>query len=218
VSIWIYLKFYRKIFPDYYVELEKAVNGCKTLLDLGCGTNSPIKYFSKKPTFCVGVDIFQSSIEESKKENIHNEYHCMNVLDIANKFKTNSFDCVLASDLIEHLTKKEGFNLLDLMEKTARKKVIIFTPNGFFLKHEFHGNPWQIHKSAWTANELKKEGFKVVGINGWKPLRRLLAYTNSWPKYLLRIISDMTQIFVKNHPEKAFNLLCIKEKEYSPKT
>jgi len=56
---------YSKIFPQYVNELEKAVRGCKSLLDAGCGSDSPIKSFSKK-LYCIGVDIFKPSIEKSK--------------------------------------------------------------------------------------------------------------------------------------------------------
>ena len=57
----LYYGFYRKIFPDYPVELERAVWDCKTLLDVGCGSNSPIKSFSGK-LYSVGVDAFKPSV------------------------------------------------------------------------------------------------------------------------------------------------------------
>ena len=117
----LYYKIYLSIFPDYPRELEKLVGNSKTLLDIGCGYNSPIKSFSHK-IYSVGVDAYEDFIKMSKKEKIHNKYYLMNVLDIEKKFKPNSFDCVLASDLIEHLTKKDGFKVLDMMEKIAKKK------------------------------------------------------------------------------------------------
>ena len=103
----VYVNYYVKIFSSYETELEKAIGKCKTLLDVGCGNDSPIKSFSKK-FYSVGVDIFKPSIEKSKNLKIHNKYYKINVLDIGKKFKPNSFDCVLASDLIEHLSKEDG--------------------------------------------------------------------------------------------------------------
>jgi len=41
----------------------------------------------------------------------------MPVLDIDTMFKKWGFDCVLASDLIEHLTKKEGEILLKKLKE-----------------------------------------------------------------------------------------------------
>jgi len=62
----VHHKYYVKLFPNYGIELERAVEKCKSLLDVGCGSNSPIKSFSKK-LYCVGVDAFYASIEKSKK-------------------------------------------------------------------------------------------------------------------------------------------------------
>jgi ubiquinone/menaquinone biosynthesis C-methylase UbiE len=201
--------FYLKIFPNYNIELEKSVKGCKSLLDVGCGDSSPIKSFSKK-LYCVGVDSFKPSIEKSKKLKIHNKYYKVNVLDIGKKFKPNSFDCVLASDLIEHLTKKQGLRLINMMEKIAKKKVIIFTPNGFLSQRIYENNPWQLHKSGWSVEEMKKKGYYVIGINGWKYLRGEYAKIKFWPKILWKIISDITQMFVKKRPTRAFQILCFK--------
>ncbi len=83
--------------------------------------------------YCVGIDIFEHSLEKSKKKKIHNEYYEIDYSQAEKSFEENSFDCVLASDFIEHLEKEEGYRLLKVVEKLARKKVIIFTPNGFFL-------------------------------------------------------------------------------------
>lgn len=139
----------------------------------------------------------------------------MDVLDVGKKFGSNSFDCVLASDLIEHLTKEDGIRLIEVMEKIAKNKVIIFTPNGFLPQREHDNNPWQVHKSGWTVKEMKERGYKVIGINGWKPLKGEFARIKFWPKYFWMIISDITQFFMRNHPERAFQILCIKTKEYS---
>jgi len=65
------------------------------LLDLGCGSNSPISRFSSKITYRVGVDIFDNSIWLSKKINIHNEYVKRDILDIENKFEERSFDYLI---------------------------------------------------------------------------------------------------------------------------
>lgn len=201
---------YYRIFPSCQKELKRAVGNCKTLLNVGCGSNSPIKSFSKN-LFSVGIDSFKPSIEKSKKKKIHNKYFLMDVLKIDKKFKPKSFDCVLALDLIEHLKKKDGIRLIKKMEKIAKKKVIIFTPNGFLPQEEYENNIKQVHLSGWSAREMMKKGYKIIGINGLKSLRKEQAEIKFKPKFFWLVISALTQIFVKNNPEKAFQILCIKK-------
>ncbi|MCM8802024.1 MAG: SAM-dependent methyltransferase, partial [Candidatus Omnitrophica bacterium] len=109
-----------------------------------------------------------------------------------------------------------GLELIEKMEKIAKKKVIIFTPNGFLPQKEYENNPWEVHRSGWTAEEMKKMGYKVIGISGWKSLWKFLrgerAEIKLKPKWFWYLILDITQFFTKNHPEKAFQILCIKEK------
>ncbi|MBI2549616.1 class I SAM-dependent methyltransferase [Candidatus Woesearchaeota archaeon] len=221
----LYYGFYRKIFPDYPVELEKAVGDCKTLLDVGCGSNSPVKLFQHR-LYSVGVDAFKPSVEKAKGEKTHNKYYVMDVLEIGKAFKPGSFDCVLASDVIEHLAKEDGYKLLDMMEKIARRKVIIFTPNGFMPQAAYEGNPWQLHKSGWAVNEMRKRGYKVTGVNGFKPLRwggcegkfgEEFTSIRLKPKYFWLVVSDLTQLFLRKHPERAFQILCVKTMSAKPK-
>lgn len=207
----LYYKFYTKIFTNYQMELEKRVEGCGSVLDVGCGSDSPIKLFSRRP-YSVGVDVFGPAISKSKRQKIHDKYYKMSVLGIGKKFKPGSFDCVIAADLIEHMTKEEGMKLLKMMERIAKKRVVVVTPNGFIEQGEHEGNPWQVHKSGWTVKDMESRGYEVIGVNGWKPLRGEHAELNFRPKYLWLVISDITQFFVRNRPEKAFEILCVKNK------
>ena len=206
---YIYRHFYTKLFPDYHAELKKAVGDCKSLLDVGCGSSSPIKLFSKN-LYSVGVDMFEPYIKKSKTRKIHSEYYKIGALDIGKVFDDESFDCVFAGDLIEHLDKKDGLSLLKMMERVAKEKVIIFTPNGFLPQNERDGNKLQIHKSGWSIEEMRSMGYDVIGINGWRPLRGSDTAIRFKPKFFWRIISDMTQFFVRNKPKYACQILCIK--------
>jgi len=201
---------YRKVFPGYEEELEKAIGDNYSVLDVGCGNNSPIRRVSEHK-YCVGVDAFKPSIKQSKKLGIHSKYYNIDVLKIKDKFKEDEFDCVLASDLIEHLTSEEGLELMKQMERIAKNKVIIFTPNGFLKQPECKGNPWQLHKSGWKTINFIYRGYSVIGINGLKCLRGHHAGVKWKPKWVWIIISAITQVFVRKRPTKAFQLLCYKE-------
>ena len=196
-------------------ELRQELKDCKSILDLGCGSSSPIgglRLFLAN-VHLVGVDAFAPSIKSSRRKGIHDEYFLMNVLDIEGKFGRKSFDCVAALDLIEHLQKKEGSRLLEIMEKMARKKVVISTPNGFLAQRAYDGNVSQIHRSGWTTEEMRARGYRVVGVNGWKPLKGEFGKPIISPARLGEWISSLTTPFVRHKPEKAFEILCIKDLE-----
>lgn len=209
----IYQIIFDSLFDSYSfeTELKKAAGGFDSLLDVGCGARSPIKRFSKG-MYTVGIDLFKPSIEASKKSGIHDKYFLMNMLDIDKKFKPQSFECVLSCDTLEHITFKEGSQLLKKMEKVAKNRVVVFTPNGFIKQDPYEDNYLQIHKSGWTVDDMKKRGYTIIGINGWKPLRSEGSQIRLSPKNIWEIISMTTQIlFARRFPKTAYQMLCIKD-------
>jgi len=195
----------------YHQELEKAIGNVASLLDVGCGINTPIAHVSRRPLKLIGVDGFQPSIDESRKNNKHDDYVLSDLLNIGSHFDTKSFECVVALDVIEHFSKENGFKLLESMEQLASKRVIVFTPNGFLAQDEHSGNVLQKHVSGWSVEEMEQRGYQVIGINGWKPLLGEFSLPRFWPKPIWTVISRLTQPIVRNRPRSAFQILCIKE-------
>jgi SAM-dependent methyltransferase len=193
---------------NFYSFLKKQLHSCETILDLGCGSNSPIRFVSAKKH---GVDISKSVIEIAAKKRTHDRFSVLDVNKINTKFVSCSFDAVVAIDLIEHVTKEDGARLLKKMENIARKKVIIFTPNGYLsqeakVRHDRH-------LSGWTASQMGKMGYKVYGMYGSKFLRKEKHEIRFFPKFFWAIISEIIQwVYVIYFPEKAAAILCIKEK------
>lgn len=190
---------------------KEILDSCKTVLDLGCGQNSPIKSFSDRLEYSMGVDNFIPYIERSKNLRIHSDYLISNVFDACQKIKDNFFDCVLALDLIEHLNKTDGLKLIKEMERMAKKKVIIFTPNGFLKQEIFDGNIRQVHLSGYSVKEMRNMGYKIFGMSGLKFLRKEKGNIKFWPAVIWRRIASLTQIIVYYFPELAFQILCIKD-------
>jgi len=214
--IKILKKINREIFGpllEQYPSLVKkeVIGSCQTLLDLGCGTKSPVEKFSNKLHYSVGIDIFKPSLLKNNKLKIYTEYRKMDVLEIGDAYKKNSFDCVLASELIEHLTKDDGLRLIAMMEKIAKKKVIIFTPNGYLPQDKYDGNEFQIHHSGWYPSEMEDMGYRVIGIRGLKLLRGKHGMIKWAPREFWRRISLLTQPVTEKFPKTAFQILCVKD-------
>jgi len=192
-------------------KLESEVVGkCATAIDLGCGKDSPLKFFSNELKYSLGVDSHMPSIASSMKSGIHSEYIASDILETCRKITDNSFDCALALDLIEHLEKEDGEKLLKEMARIAKKRIIIYTPNGFLKQTVFEDNQAQKHLSGWSVKEMKKFGFKVYGMSGLKILRKEMGEIKYRPRLIWRFISFLTQVPVYFLPTLAFQILCVK--------
>jgi len=191
--------------------LQKEILGVSlTVLDLGCGKSSPLKFFSADLKYSLGVDSFGSYLEESKKQGIHSDYLQADIFSACEKMADKSFDCVIALDLIEHLTKNQGLKLIREMERLARRKIIIYTPNGFFSQEDFDYNQAQKHLTGWTVEELKNSGFKVKGMSGLKYFRRGFMGKALRPKIFWQFLASASQPLVFFIPQLSHQLLCIK--------
>jgi predicted TPR repeat methyltransferase len=153
---------------SYKEILGGELMGFRTILDLGCGKNSPILQLNLHAR-TIGVDVFDAYLNKDKEVN-HTDYVKADLRTA--EFKNNSIEVVVALDVIEHLPKEDGLHLMDKMERWASKKVIIFTPNGFIQNSISDSNVYQQHTSGYHAGEFIARGYKVYGMNGWRFLRK----------------------------------------------
>jgi len=202
---------YNRIFPPWTNELKKELSDSRTVLDLGCGSHSPLQH--SPVTYSVGVELFKPYLEESKRKGVHSEYILADIREV--EFKPKSFDAAIAIEVLEHLTKQEGYELLKKMERWARKKIIITTPNGYLWQNGYDNNLLQEHKSGWSVEELEKLGFKVFGMNGWKKLRGYKGEMRYKPAFFWARVLYLTQKVTYRYPKLAFQLFAVKQIEKS---
>jgi 2-polyprenyl-3-methyl-5-hydroxy-6-metoxy-1,4-benzoquinol methylase len=189
------------------IETLLRQHGCASLLDVGCGTSSPLRLlrFSGKT---VGIDSFPPAIEASKRAGIHHEYICGQIENI--QVPAKSFDAVIALELIEHLPKERGPAFLADLERIARRIVIISTPNGYVPQGPIAGNPFQEHLCGWNVDELQSRGYAINGILGLKTLRGAEAKLTVKPAIVGAALSKVSEPFVWGRPQRAFGLLAHK--------
>jgi len=72
-------------------------------------------------------------------------------------FKTKSFDCVVAVELIEHLQKPDGYTFLEETKRIAKRRIVLSTPSGYF--KSLCDTDEEVHRSGWNKSELEKSGF-----------------------------------------------------------
>jgi hypothetical protein len=139
------------------------MNSC-TVLDVGCGVGVTLKEFCCP--IKIGVDAHRPYLENAKfgEQFIKINFMAERLNEI---FLANSMDSVTLIDVIEHFEKEVAFHVLRQVEEIAAKRVIVFTPRGFFQQVEVDhyglgGESFQRHRSGWEVEDFQKLGYNVV--------------------------------------------------------
>jgi SAM-dependent methyltransferase len=199
----------RRYFPEPLVQLlRRELAGMESVLDVGCGSDSRLQFVPGLPRK-VGVDAFGPSIERARAQGIHHEYIQTEIerLDLPER----SFDAVIALDVVEHFDKAASLVFVERLERLARKRVILFTPNGFLPQEPLYGNPWQEHKCGWDPSDFSARGYRVEGVLGWKALRGALHLPRLRPHWLGEQLAHATLLYTAKRPHLDAALFAVKD-------
>ncbi len=176
-----------------------------SVLDVGCGYGKwgflAKKYFWNtengdimREPFVAGVDLYSPNLARLNKHSIYNLLTQSNAMRLP--FKDNSFDTIIAMEIIEHMPEEDGFKLLSELERVARKRVMLSTPNKLDLRggveDESGFNPHEAHLSWWKIKTFKKLGYRCFGLGSklW-PSRLWNIVELSYVSFRLPWISDI---------------------------
>lgn len=130
-------------FEESHRIIRALLNGCATVLDLGCGKRYQTQHIPD--TVCVDIDPEFATDPR------------LLVLDIRTApsvFRRWHFDAVLLGDVIEHLSKEDGAKLLRELEPIT-DRIILFTPLGeLWLSPPDQANSPHQHRSGWMPGDL----------------------------------------------------------------
>lgn len=223
ISKFYHQRHISKIFHTLPFCLQEELKDCQSVLDIGCGPLSPLQY-CRNVKKSVGVEPYTPYFLQACKNKIHNKYLKREIRGLT--YPVNSFDAVIMIEVIEHLPKKVGKEILLKAEKWARKKIIVTTPNGFFSMGEVDKNPWQTHKSGWIMADFTKLSFVCHGLAGAKffyhsrnqvsemvdkDAGNIFTNIRFSPKALFYLLNSFIQIITYFLPEVAFELLAVKK-------
>lgn len=133
----------------------------QSYLDLGCGRGKwgyLLKTSHKPPSHVVGGDLDVECIRYVKSHRVYDDLVMFDGRHLP--FRDESFDVVLASEVLEHMKKSDGYCLLSEAERVARQKVVASTPllGARYWYGEKH------HMSKWGVGDLRKKGYTVRGV------------------------------------------------------
>lgn len=186
---------------DYYNHerpemLDYLPEGCKTLLDVGCGEGNFAHYIKQKHKIeAWGIELMEGPGEEAIKK-LDKVFigPCENFLD---QLPDQFFDAIYCNDVLEHLV--DPYSVLGILKDklTDRGVVISSIPNiryhDAFKKvilqknweYEAHGIFDKTHLRFFTKKSIKKmytdQGYTIVRHEGINKTRSLMPYLYNIP-------------------------------------
>lgn len=95
----------------------------------------------------------------------YNNIFIGDALECLSKIPDGAYEFVVAIDILEHFWKVDGWIFMRELARVCSRAALISTPKDFH-EQEFEANPFETHRSIWSAAELAQVGFSNVIENG----------------------------------------------------
>jgi SAM-dependent methyltransferase len=153
-----------------------------TVLDVGCGYGRwchliQSNYWEAglaEPPSVDGLDAFEGNVERCRAAGCYRSVWQHMLPDRLD----GEWDTVIACEVIEHIAEADVGAVLDELERVARRRVIVTTPNSA----EFRGgadtlagyNDFEAHLSFVPADVFRKRGYRIRGAGWGNPRSRIV--------------------------------------------
>ncbi len=189
------LKRIRQQFPvwNFYFRKLLPVNKNAPILDIGCGTGSFIWYLNQTGYIhAEGIDISKEQIDVGTALGIEH-IQCAELHTFLSD-KKETYDCIIARDVLEHFTRQEIFEILVAVRAALHPggSFIIQSPNGegIFYTSIFYGD--FTHEMAFTQSSLQQicrnTGFERVECHPTGPVPKGFVSSIRWLLWQLIVL------------------------------
>ncbi|MFH1053772.1 MAG: class I SAM-dependent methyltransferase [Candidatus Woesearchaeota archaeon] len=147
-----------RFYGDFSSLLKRT--DAKNVIEVGCGEGYITKYLKDNNNIdIIGIDLEESIIEKAKELHPDMRFFIGDIYQT--NFPDNSFDCVIASEVLEHL--EEPIRAIDEMKRISKGHCLFSVPNEPFfrmaniarLKYLNRLGNTPGHIQNWTKHQFK---------------------------------------------------------------
>lgn len=119
-----------------------------TALDIGCGKGKNFSLIKRGAPNCIidGIEVESKYIEDYNLRDLYNNLYNIDAKEFFSKNKSNNYDLIVMSDVIEHLLLNDGIGLIDAMLYKTKCLLLIWPTN---LPQD---NEWDSHYEMHLSN------------------------------------------------------------------
>lgn len=137
--------------------VEKLINKIKPNLffDVGPGAGKYGEMVKNNlpQTKTIGIEIEKDYIKKFKLNKIYDDVWNQSVVDLIRpKYYDREFGCVMLGDVLEHLRKSEGIDLVNFLLYRSHWIIIQFPHK--YLQNSVEGYSSEAHISMWSENDF----------------------------------------------------------------
>jgi len=153
--------------PIYYQHYEvdvpfvlSQIMNSEPILDCGCGYGGWAIMITEKLGLkqIIGVDVWKPYLL------IAHQTRCYDDTILASgahlPFRDDVFKQTLCIEVLEHLGKKDGYKLLNEINRVSQGPIILTVPNGWVATENKVRS--EVHISAWANEDLEKYGYDLI--------------------------------------------------------
>jgi len=146
---------------DDYMRAFIAASGCQTWLDIGAGAGKFGKMIREilPNAHTTGIEVNLHYINQytlHKKYDIIRPINCVNLMG-EHQMK---YDAIICGDILEHLPKSKGVDLLSFLVYHAKFIVVIYPIKR--IQNEYQGQKNEAHISAWSEHDFVGMEYQII--------------------------------------------------------
>lgn len=148
---------------EYMESIAKWIpSGTTSLLDVGCGSGTGLKVWSKYVSDVTGIDKSQNCVDEAKRRNPDAHVFRMDVRDLSTQ---GQWDVVVTTGFLKHFSLEEWPYILTLLTSATRNRILF----GIGIRDVAEDDGDNIHHIGIPRTRVISElsdDFKIVDIIG----------------------------------------------------